>query len=819
MDIFSSFDPRIATLPVRAVLADLCTSLRERPNAVLVAPPGAGKTTLAPLVLHGEPWVADQRIIMLEPRRLAARAAAHRMAALCGEAPGGLIGYSTRLERVVSARTRIEIITEGLLTARLLDDPGLEGVACVIFDEIHERSLEADMALALVLDLQCQLRPDLRILAMSATVDTPRLAALLAANVIVSEGFSHPVELIHETRDLAGPRDLPGAMARAVRGALSRYSGDILAFLPGVGEIRRTQEQLAGMSAEIMPLYGDLPAEQQTRVLTPGVGRRVILATSIAETSLTLPGVRVVIDGGYRRAPEFDPGSALTRLVTRRISRAAAQQRAGRAGREAPGVAIRLWTAALQRGLPEFDRPEILDAELSRLLLVCAAWGTAPEALAFTDPPPPGSLTAARDLLTELGALQGATITALGRRMAVLGAAPRLAAMMLAAGGEGERALAAELASLLEERDPLRHEPSADIALRLEALRERGAGDGAIIGRIRQAAAQYRARLGLRRDAVAEGDPAGLIAVAFPDRVAARRGEPGRFRLAGGGGAALEPDDRLARAPLLAIAAMGGRGAAKISLAAPIDPENLPAILRERLTRTRETALDPVAGTVLTRERVRLGALVLADRAERASAAETEAALRAAILAKPERLTWSEPVAQLQARVALLRAIAPDRWPDYSTATLHATLDAWLCPHLAGLRSLRDVAALDLAKILLDRLDYQQQRDLAILVPERLALPGGDVMIDYTASVPLLAARAQFFYGLAATPLLADGKIPLQCALLSPAGRPIAVTGDLAAFWRAGWHDARKDMRGRYPKHDWPEQPWLAAPRRRPSGH
>ncbi len=321
--------------------------------------------------------------------------------------------------------------------------------------------------------------------------------------------------------------------------------------------------------------------------------------------------------------------------------------------------------------------------------------------------------------------------------------------------------------------------------------------------------------MGLRRDAPAAGDPAGLIAVAFPDRVAARRGEPGRFRLAGGGGAVLEPDDRLARAPLLAIAAMGGRGAAKISMAAPIDPENLPDILQDRLVRTRETALDPVAGTVLTRERVRLGALVLADRAERASAAETEAALRAAVLAKPERLDWSAALAQLQARLALLRVIEPERWPDYSTEALHATLAEWLFPHLAGLRSLREVAALDLAMILRDRLAYQDARDLAALVPERMVLPGGEVMIDYTAPVPLLAARAQFFYGLDGTPSLAGGKIPLQCALLSPAGRPIAVTGDLSAFWRGGWLEARKDMRGRYPKHVWPEQPWLAAPRPR----
>ena len=815
MDIFSTLDPQNADLPVRGVLAELCANLQAQPNAVLVAPPGAGKTTLVPLALLAEPWLGDQRIVMLEPRRLAARAAAHRMAFLAGETPGETIGYATRLERVVSARTRIEVITEGLLTARLLDDPGLDGVGCVIFDEIHERSIEADLALALVLDLQSQLRPDLRIVAMSATADTARLARIVNATAIVSAGAAHPVTILHQNRDIADAKALPGAMAQAVRAALLDYSGDILAFLPGVGEIRRSNEALAGIPAEIVPLYGDLPAEQQVRVLTPGIGRRVVLATSIAETSLTLPGVRVVIDGGFRRAPAYDPGSALTRLVTRRISRAAADQRAGRAGREAPGVAIRLWSAALHRGLPEFDRPEIFEADLARLVLACAAWGTRPGDLAFIDAPPTGGLAAAQDLLTELGALDGAIITPLGRRMAALGAAPRLAAMMLAAQSPDERALAADIAALLEERDPLRHENSVDISLRLDALRDRRTGDPSGLARIARAAGQYRARLGLRRDASAAGDPAGLIAVAFPDRVAARRGEPGRFRLAGGGGAALEPGDALARAPLLAIAAMGGRGAAKISLAAPINPTQLPRILQDRLTRVRDVALDPVGGTVLVRERVRLGALVLSDHAERADAAETEAALRAAILAKPERLDWSDGLAQLQARVALMRRIALDQWPDFSTETLRATLAEWLFAHLPGLRSLREVAALDLAKILREQLPYEAARALGIELPERIDLPGGSVMIDYTAPVPVLAARAQFFYGLDTTPLLCGGKIQLQCALLSPAGRPIAVTADLASFWRAGWLEARKDMRGRYPKHDWPERPWLAAPRRR----
>ena len=785
-------------LPVRDALPALEAALQVG-NAVLVAPPGAGKTTLAPLHLLNR---LPGRIVMLEPRRLAARAAATRMAALLGEEVGQTAGYRTRLDSAVSAATRIEVVTEGLLVRRLLSDPGLDGVGLVILDEVHERALAADLALALCLDLQRQLRPELRLLAMSATADGARLSALMAAPVVESAGRMFPVAMEHAKRDLASARDLPGAMAAAITDALAVHAGDILAFLPGMGEIRRTQQALEGCGALVLPLHGDLPPAEQDRALRVADGRRVVLATSIAETSLTVPGVRIVVDGGWRRAPRLDTATGLTRLATVRISRAAADQRAGRAGREAPGVAIRLWSPALHRGLAPFDRPEMVDAELSGLVLDCLAWGTEPEALPFPDAPAPGALAAARALLTDLGAVSDGALTPLGRRMAGLGAHPRLAAMMLHAGSAEQSALAADLAALLEERDPMRERDApADVSLRLEALAGRRDADRGALARIRQAAGQYRRRL--RTAAAASGDPAPLLAAAFPDRIAQRRGEAGSFRLSGGGGAKLPATDPLARAALLAVGSLELGSSARIRLAAPLDPADLPA---HRITETMESGFDPVSGTVLSRRRRRLGALILDDRTVAADKHETAATLAGVIGRKLDVLNWTEAARQLQARAAWLRGIDP-AVPDLSDAALAANVAEWLQPHLVGTAKLADAAALDLVALLRGRLGWEGASRLDRDLPTHLALPGGRAAIDYTQPVPVASARAQAFYGQATTPVLAGGRVKLQFALLSPAGRPVAITADLAGFWGGAWADVRRDMRGRYPRHDWPERP------------
>ena len=794
---------QLPDLPVRDCLPRLLDTLAERSNAVLVAPPGAGKTTTVPLALLDAVWRGDGRIVVLEPRRLAARAAATRMAQLLGETVGQTAGFRTRLESAVSAATRIEVVTEGLLVRRLQSDPALDGVAAVVLDEVHERALEGDLALALCLDLQKVLRPELRLLAMSATLDGARLSALLDGPVIESAGRMFPVTVSHTARDVMDPRDLPEAMARAIRAALAEHEGDLLAFLPGMGEIRRTEALLSGCGALVLPLHGELPPAEQDRALRPADGRRVVLATSIAETSLTVPGVRIVVDGGWRRIPRMDAATGLTRLATVRISRAAADQRTGRAGREAPGAAVRLWTAAAHRGMAPFDRPQILEAELSGLVLDCAAWGTAPADLSFPDAPPAGALAAGAALLTELGALDAdGRITALGRSMASLGAHPRLAAMMLTAQGPGQQALAAEIAALLEERDPMRgREPPADIRLRLEGLATGAAEiDRGAASRIKRQAAQYRKRL--RVPDAADGEPGPLLAAAFPDRIAQRRSEIGSFRLSGGGGAKLPAADKLASANLLVVASLDLKASARIKLAAPLDL----ATIAHRCTETVESGFDAATGAVLSRRRRRLGALVLEDRTAAADPAEAARVLTGVIAADLTKLPWTDTARQLQARAALWRTLDAET-PDLSDAALAAAAGEWLEPQLHGIARLSGVAGLDLARLLAERMGWEYARAIERGLPTHLALPGGRAAVDYLEPVPLASARAQAFYGLRETPLLASGRIALRLALLSPAGRPIAITADLAGFWQGAWADARRDMRGRYPRHDWPENP------------
>ena len=791
------------SLPVEEALPALREALRAGSNAVLVAPPGAGKTTRVPLALLEEDWARGGKILVLEPRRVAARAAARRMAETLGEAPGGTIGLATRLDRAHSAATRVEVITEGLLVRRMQSDPGLEGVCAVLFDEAHERHLDTDLGLALSLDLQRGLRGELRLLAMSATLDGAGFTRLMEAPLVESLGRAFPVRIEHAKRDVTEPRELPEAMARAIRDVMAREAGDVLAFLPGWGEIRRTAERLGALDADILPLHGELPPAEQDRALTPGPRRKVVLATSIAETSLTVPGVRIVVDGGFRRAPRLDGATGLSRLVTARISRAAAEQRAGRAGRTEPGVAIRLWSEATQRGMALQDRPEMLESELSGLVLDCAAWGAPPESLPFLDPPPAGQVAAARALLRDLDALDAdGRITTTGTRMARLGTHPRVARMMCAVEHEGEAALAAELAALLEERDPLRgREPPADITLRLDAHD----ADPVAMRAIRRTAALHRRRLGVHGSVRAEGDAGALLAAGFPDRIALKRGAmDGAFRLASGQGARLPATDPLSRERLLAVAELELKGTeARIRMAAPITLATLEARFPERFRVEEGAGFDARAGAVLARRRRMFGPLVLEESHLPSAdpAAMAQALAEAAAGREFRDLDWTPAALQLRARLRRMRVLEPGEWPEELDAEA-------LAPWLHGMTKLSELRGVDLAQVLAP---HDIRRKLDALLPARIALPQGrSAAVDYAAEVPTLEARAQHLYGLSALPPLAGGRVPLQVALLSPAGRPVAITRDLAGFWKGGWLDARKDMRGRYPKHDWPEDPSTA---------
>ncbi|MFO1189978.1 MAG: ATP-dependent helicase HrpB [Alphaproteobacteria bacterium] len=824
-------------LPVDAALPALRQALGAGRRAILVAPPGSGKTTRVPLALMAEPWLGSGRIVMLEPRRIAARAAARFMASMIGEAAGERVGYRVRHESRVGSKTRVEVVTEGILTRRLQSDPELSGIGLLIFDEFHERSLDSDLGLALALDAQESLRPDLRILVMSATLDAAGLSRLLGdalggdAPVIAAGARSFPVETRY--RPPARGERVEDAMAAAVRAALAEQRGSVLAFLPGEAEIRRAAERLAGgdlpAGTDLCPLYGALPAEAQDRAIRPAIAgrRKVVLATTIAETSLTIEGVTVVIDSGWKRAPRFDPSRGMARLETVRVSAAAATQREGRAGRLGPGVCYRLWSVEENRALAAFDLPEILAADLAAFALELAAWGVGdPARLKWLDPPPPAAFAQAVTLLRDLGALDPkGHVTAMGRAMAELPLHPRLAHMVLAGKAQGAGPLAAAIAALIEERDFLAGERDADIRSRLEVLvrGDRAGGNRTRINRaaLARVAASWRdllRRVGLPTDAGLDGDPGALLALAYPDRIGQRRGPGGRYRLSGGGGVVVAEGDGLAASEFLAVATTDGAARdARVFLAAPLARQIIEQDFAAQILAVDDIRWDGRDEAVLARRQRRLGALVLDDKplpdpdSGQVSAAMVEGVRSLGLAALP----WSMAAKNLKERVNFLRTVRPeDGWPDLSDAGLMPDLDIWLQPYLAGITRRAHLARLDLAAILLGLIPPGLAGRLDRLAPPSLAVPSGArLLIDYGAEGgPRVRVRVQEVFGLAATPRIADGRIVVAFELLSPARRPVALTRDLQSFWANVYPQVRAELRGRYPKHAWPENPLTAQP-------
>ncbi|MBZ8133915.1 ATP-dependent helicase HrpB [Afifella sp. IM 167] len=811
-------------LPVEEALPALFAALEEKGAAVLIAPTGAGKTTRVPLaLLESGMLTGEDRIVVVEPRRLAARAAAARMARERGEEVGKTVGYRVRMEARVSRQTRIELVTAGVFLRMIGEDPELSGIGAILFDEVHERSLDADLAMALALDARAGLRPDLKLAAMSATVDGARFAALLGdAPVVESAGRLFPVD----TRYLGSEpgRRIEERMARAIARALAEEEGSLLAFLPGQGEIRRLAERLAPalpQGAELAPLYGAMELKDQDRAIRPApAGRRkIVLATSIAETSLTIEGVNIVVDSGLTRRPHYDPGSGLTRLETVRVSRAAADQRKGRAGRTAPGVCYRLWDEPQNAGLAPFDRPEILEAELSALALALLSWGvTDPAALAWLDPPPAAAFAEAKELLSRLGALDAkGLLTAHGRALASFPLAPRLAHMIIAAAARGAEDAAAEIAALVSE--PGLAGRDSDLRHRLETFRAARSGR---IAKARQAAKGW-ARLG--REAAGrsrEGrggedgpaSPGALVALAFPERVAKSRGPGGRFLMASGRGAYCEEADPLAGEPFLAVAELSGGGAdSRILLAAPLERAEIEAALP--LAEAEELSYDAAADRIVARRVRRLGAIELSaerlarfDR-EKAAALLTDAALARGV----ESLPWPDETLSLRARIAFLRRHEGEAWPDLSDEALSDRAGEWLTPALSAKKALADLRPGELKNALAALLPWAKMADLDRLAPAEFAAPSGRrLAIDYAGGEPTVAVSPQNLFSLAEHPAVLAGRVPLTFSLLSPAGRPIQLTRDLPGFWRGSWREVRAEMRGRYPKHDWPEDPVSATP-------
>ncbi|WP_313214379.1 ATP-dependent helicase HrpB [Stenotrophomonas acidaminiphila] len=816
--------------PISPLLPAIADSLAAHPRLVLEAPPGAGKTTQVPLALLDAPWLHGGRIVMLEPRRVAARSAAQFMARQLGEPVGETVGYRIRFENRISARTRIEVVTEGILTRMLQDDPLLDGVGALLFDEFHERHLSADLGLALALDVQAGLREDLRIVVMSATLDGERLAAFLGAPRLSSEGRGFPVEVAHfpPRREEA----LEAQARRAVEHALAAHPGDVLVFLPGQREIARVQTALDTVRAagtDVLPLHGELPVEQQSRVLQPDPDgrRRVVLATNVAESSVTLPGVRVVVDAGLAREPRYDPNSGFSRLDAVPISQASADQRAGRAGRVASGWALRLWPQS-QRLEPQ-RRPEMAQVELAALALELAAWGS--DALRFVDPPPAGALAAARELLQRLGALDGNTITATGRRMLALGTHPRLAAMLIAAADPREQALAADLAALLEARDPLRQGGDA-LAARWRALATMRGGHvphdasrGALAA-IDAASRQWRRRL--RCDATPPDDVEAhalgdLLAHAFPDRIAARHpSDPLRYQLANGRSARLHDNSDLRGEPWLVISELRFEARDALLLrAAPVDEARLRTDFPQRFHQRDVVRWNGERRALEARRESGFDRIVLDSRpAGRVDPAQAARALTDAVRELGlDALPWTGALRQWRHRVQGLRQWMPELGlPDLSDAALLDTLDTWLLPAFAGKTRLDALGEPELGEALKSGIDWNLRQQIDRHAPVRISVPSGmDRAIDYamdddglTPRPPVLAVKLQELFGLADTPRIADGRVPLLLHLLSPGGKPLQVTGDLRNFWENTYAEVRKEMKGRYPRHPWPDDPWSA---------
>jgi ATP-dependent helicase HrpB len=816
-----------ADLPVVEALDELRAALSGRGRAVLVAPPGAGKTTVVPLALLDEPWLDGRRIVVLEPRRLATRAAARRMSATTGTDVGTLVGYQTRDERRIGADARIEVVTEGVLTRRLQHDPELPGVGCVIFDEVHERNLPTDLGLAFALDSASTIRPDLRLVAMSATPDVEGLTQLLDAPVVQSDGRMFDVEIRWLPRVPAKGRArqerIEPAVVSAVLSALSDEEGDVLVFLPGIGEIRRVEERLRaalGPDIDVHPLAGALPIEDQDAALTPSPSgrRRVVLATDIAETSLTVPGVRVIVDSGLAREPRFDARTGMSRLTTVSTSRSSAEQRAGRAGRIEQGAAYRLWSKIEHGSRPRHRTPEIEQADLAGFALELAAWGAGDD-LAFIDTPPKAALRQARELLTDLHALDGGAITPLGRRMLGLPVHPRLARMVAV----DASSLACAVATLVEERDIFRGRPDdvpVDLSLRVGALAGTGGHDladrGAIYSlRDRARDLAGRARIEWDPGAIDPDEAGRVLMLGFPDRLAARR-RPGQFRLRSGSGAWLPTDDPMAEEPFLVAADLDGRrDRARIRLAAAVDEADVLAAFTADIAEQRKLSWDADRGDLVETMDRRLGALSLGRHVGPAQPGDaTTAALMARVRAtKLDALTWSRSALDLRHRVGFLHRTVGEPWPDWSTRTLLATLDEWLVPYLPGATGRADLERLDVTTVLRSQLPWPQGSDLHILAPGVLELPTGrEVPIEYGTDQPQVSVRVQDLFGLDAHPMA--GGHPIRLHLLSPADRPIQVTADLPGFWRGSWKEVRKEMAGRYPKHQWPKDPAHAEPKR-----